>query len=474
MTSTHKTFGALALVIATLYGCASTPVTPPSLDLPVASAVKTPLASERWWTVFNDPSLDKLEDEAIAHNLDLAAAITRVDYARALVLSAQGYLYPSVDLVAGASRNRVTQIGASPLPQGYSPIGNDFRVGVQASYELDLWGKYRNSTRAAQADLLASEYARETVRTAVVASTAQAYFTLVAADTPLALLIETLKFRDDTLALQRDRLQAGVIGEYEFHAAEAERASVAGDVAVAKRAVAEAESALAALAGRSPREVFDPQIERDRALRAFTAVPVIPAGLASDLLERRPDIAQAEAQLAAANLRIDVARADYFPSISLTGLFGSEAAVLKNLFTGPAAIWGIGAGLVQPIFNFNSIQANVQGQTARRNEIVIDYTRTVQLAFKDVHDALSANETTREALAAQSERAARLAQVLELSTLRYESGYSPYLDVLDSQRQLLQAQTLQIIAARNARLALVDLARALGGGWNYPDAVAKQ
>jgi multidrug efflux system outer membrane protein len=247
---------------------------------------------------------------------------------------------------------------------------------------------------------------------------------------------------------------------------------VQGDIAIAKRAVTEYESALAVLAGRSPRDVFAPQIERDRAVKAFTTVPQVPAGLTSDLLQRRPDIQQTEAQLAAANLRIDVARADYFPAISLTGVFGSEAGLLKNLFSGPAMIWGIGASLVQPLVGLKAIEANVDAQTARRDELVINYTRTVQSAFKDAHDALSANETTREALAAQTERATRLSQSLELSDLRYKSGYSPYLEVLDSQRQLLQAQTLQIIAARNARLALVDLAKALGGGWDYPNAVA--
>ena len=291
------------------------------------------------------------------------------------MLFAQADLYPTVDLAAGAARSRISQVGSTPLPAGFPPITNDYRVGLQASYELDLWGKYRTATGAARQDLLASEYARETVRTSVEAGTAQAYFTLVAADVQLALLNDTLKSRDDALALQRDLMQAGVIGEYEFHAAEAERAAVVGDIAVAKRAVAEAESALAALAGRSPREVFDPKVDRDQRYDRFTTVPVIPAGLASDLLERRPDIRQSEAQLAAANMRIDVARADYFPAISLTGLFGSEAAVLRNLFTGPAAIWSIGASLAQPIVGLKAIEANVDAQTARRNQAVVGYTQ---------------------------------------------------------------------------------------------------
>ncbi len=472
MTRKHLTNALLAAAIATLHGCASTPVGPPQLDLPVMSQTANSASLDRWWHNFGDPALDKLVDEAIAHNLDLAAAITRVDYARAQVKFAQSDLYPTVDLAVGATRNKSTELGTNALPPGYSPFSNDFRVGLQASYELDLWGKYRTATAAARKDLLATEYARETVRTAVAAQTAQAYFGLVAADAQLALLQDTLKSRDESLNLQRDRLQAGVIGEYDFRTSEAEYLAVASDIAVAKRSVAENESALAVLTGRSPRDVFTPQIDRDQKLAQFTTVPQIPAGLSSDILQRRPDLQQSEAQLAAANMRIDVARADYFPAVSLTGLFGSEAGALKSLFMGPAAIWGIGASLAQPLVGLKAIEANVEAQTARRNELLIDYTKTVQVAFKDVHDALSANQTTREALAAQTERANKLRQALELSDLRYKSGYSPYLEVLDSQRQLLQAQTLQIIAAQNARFALIDLARALGGGWDYTDSIA--
>jgi outer membrane protein, multidrug efflux system len=474
MKSPNIRLAAAALAIAGLTACATTPTDPPQLDLPTAGTLATPLAGERWWTAFNDPALDKLEDEALAHNLDLAAAITRVDYARAQVLFAQSDLYPSVNLAVGASRTRSTQVGANPLPPGYAAVGNDYHVGVQASYELDLWGKYRTAARAAKAVLLASEYARETVRTAVAAQTAQAYFALIAADVELALLQDTLRSREDALQLQRDRLQGGIIGDYEFHAAEAERDSVAADVATARRAVAESESAIAVLTGRSPREVFDPRIARDQRYDDFTRVPEIPAGLASDLLTRRPDIRQIEAQLAAADMRIDVARADYFPAVSLTGLYGTEAGALSGLFSGPAAIWGIGGALLQPLIGLKAIEANVDAQTARRNELVIDYTQTVQVAFKDVHDALAANSTMREALVAQSSRAEALKQTLDLSNMRYKAGYSPFLEVLDSQRQLLQAQTLEIVAARNARSALVDLAQALGGGWDEANAVANQ
>jgi outer membrane protein, multidrug efflux system len=464
---TKNTFAAAMLVVA-LAGCSTTPTAPPKLDLP--ATVENAPSLTRWWTTFSDPTLDKLVDEALANNLDLAAAMARVESARSQVKLSQADLFPTVDLGVDTNRTRFSQ-QVPTLPPGISPILNDFKIGLQASYEVDLWGKFRTATRAAQNDLLASQYAQETVRTVVAADTARFYFNLLAADAQLAVLQDTLKTRDESVALQTDRYQAGIIGNYDLGTAQAERAAVAGDVAVAQRAVVEFESALAVLLGRSPREVFTPELSRDVAMSWATGVPTIPSGLPSDILARRPDIRQAEAQLAAANMRIDVARADYFPSISLTGTYGTEAAAVKSLFSGPALIWSIGAAIAQPIIGFKAIEANVESKTAARNELIVGYTKTVQGAFHDAHDALSANETTRAALAAQTERKDRLSQVLELSDLRYRSGYSPYLEVLDAQRQLLQAQTLQIVAARNVRLATVDVAKALGGGWDYQAAV---
>ena len=464
----HKTLFALT-VAAAVAGCAfaPTPVEPPKLDLPPPAAVSaTPQQLARWWTAFNDPTLDKLVDEALANNLDVRAAMARIESARAQVKLVSRDQYPSLDVAAGASRNRATGEGAFQQP-GIPLTTNDFRIALQASYETDFWGKFRSATRAAQADLVASQYAREVVHTVVAADVARLYFNLLAADAQLALLQETLQTRERAIELQTDRRQAGLIGDYELGSAQAERDAVIGDMAVAKRSIVEFESALTVLLGRSPREVFTPQVAREHTMAWATALPALPAGLPSDLLARRPDIRQVEAQLAAAALRIDVARAAYYPSISLTAALGHEAAALRDLFIAPARIWSVGASLLQPIFGLKAIEANVEATKAAREEIVVNYVKTVQGAFRDAHDALSANETTREALAAQTARREKLASVLELSDMRYRSGYSPYLEVLDAQRQLLQAQTLQIVAARNVRLVAVDVAKALGGGWDF-------
>lgn len=463
-----RALAALALAVA-LAGCTTTPVAPPVLDTPQPTLAQ-PQQLERWWVLFDDPVLTGLVEESLAANLDLQAAMVRVDLARANVLLARSDLYPSVNLEAGVSRNRSTEIGSQPFPAGMSPSSSSHRVGIAASYELDLWGKYRSSTRAAQNTLLASEYARETVRTALVAEVARVYFSLVAADAELGLLRDTLRLRTESVGLQRDRFEGGVVGMLDLRQAEAEHAAVVAEIARVERAVGLYESALAALVGRSPREVYEPAVSRDSNAKRLLEVPPIAAGLPSGLLERRPDVRRTEAELAAASLRIDAARADYFPSITLTALLGSESAALRNLFTGPAMVWGIGASLLQPLFGLKAIEANVEAQTVRRREVVLAYRQTVQTAFRETHDALVVNRTARAALDAQRVRGERIAEALELADMRYRSGYSPYLEVLDSQRQLLAAQTLQIQAARDARIALVDLARALGGGWN-PESV---
>ena len=458
--------GILAVALA---ACTTTPTAPPAVELPTPTMADVDL--ETWWKSFHEPALDSLEEEALAHNLDLRAAMARIEAARAQVTAATGELYPTVSVGVDASRIGASRVGPTPIPPGFGATANDYRIGLNASYEVDLWGKYRAATRAAQNDLLASEYARETVRTVVAAEVARTYFQLIAADAQLQLLNDTLALRDQTVTLQTDRAQAGVIGEYDLAQATAERDAVASDVAVAKRAIGEFESALAVLTGRSPRDVFAPQVVREPSLARLLSVPTVPAGLPSNMLERRPDVRQIEKQVAAASQRIDRARADYFPSLTLTGALGTESTVLSDLFSGPSIVWSLGAGLLQPLFNYKSIEANVETQTARRHELEVNYVQTVQAAFKDAHDALVANGTTRDALAAQTSRRENLERAYDLSDLRYKAGYSPYLEVLDAQRQLLQAQTLQILAARNVRLALVDLAKALGGGWDYRNAV---
>ena len=453
-------------IAAMLAGCAVTQPIAPKYDLPPGSATAAENAAlEHYWTLFDDPVLDKLVAEALANNLDLKASLARIEAARANVLLADSYLLPNVDLNVDAGRNRVSAATSPPLPPGTPVIGNDFRVALGVSYELDVWGKYRSGSLAAANDLAAARYYRETVRITVASDVASAYFRLRAADAELVVLEDTLKSRSEAVQLQRDRYDAGLIGLYDLKQSEAERSAVVADIARAKQAVGQLEAAIATLTGRSPRAVFAPEIDRGRTIEAVTSVPSLPSGLPSGLLERRPDIARSEAYLAASDLRIQQARANYFPTLGLTGNFGSDAAKIGSLFTSPAGIWGIGFGLVQPLFSLQSIEAQVELAKANNDLAAVVYLQTVQNAFREVHDALVANRSARDVLAAETDRRNDLATALEMANLRYNAGRTSYLEVLDAQRTLLAAETLRIGAARDARLSIVDFAKSLGGGW---------
>lgn len=456
----------LALVLAAaIAGCAVTQPKAPVTDLPAATA-PTPgqlALLERWWLAFDDPRLTALVDEAMANNLDVASTFARVELGRAQVLLAQSYLYPYANLAVGASRSRVTGAGNPVIPPPL--VSNDFSVAIELGYELDLWGKYRSGTLAARNELAASRYFQETVRSAVAADTAITYFRLRAADAELKLQQETLATREDTVRLQQDRFDAGIVGEYDLKQAEAERSDVLANIARAKQGIGLLEGALATLAGRPPREVWEPVVPRAAPDYGILSVPQLPEGLPSGLMERRPDIQRAEALLAASELRIQQAKAAYYPSISLTAAFGSESAALADLFTSPASIWRFGAALLQPLIGLKGIEANVQASEARRDEAVVLYRQTVQVAFREVHDALVVHKTAREILAAETMRRGQLAAVLDVAKLRYDAGRTSFLEVLDAQRGLLRADTERIAAARDTQIAIVAFAKALGGGW---------
>ncbi len=462
----NRALAAAIVAAVAVTGCAVTQPIPPTLDLPPGSATAAQNeALERWWTLFDDPVLDRLVAEAFANNLDLKSALARIEAARAQVLFAQSNLAPDIHLSGDGARSRLSSVTSQPLPSGTPLISNDYRVAVDMSYELDVWGKYRSGLLAASNDLAASRYYRETVRITVEAEVASAYFRLRAADALLVVLEDTLSSRNDSVRLQRDRFEGGLIGEYDLKQAEAERSAVVADIARARQAIGQLESALATLTGRSPRAVFEPKIDRGQTIEAKVDLPSLPPSLPSGLVERRPDIRRAEALLAASDLRIQQARANYFPAFTLAGSFGSEAATFGNLFSGPAAIWNIGLGIVQPLIALKAIEAQVDLAKANNDRAAVEFLQTVQIAFREVHDALLAYRAARDVLAAETDRRNQLATALEMANLRYDAGRTSFLEVLDAQRTLLAAQTLRVVAARDARLSIVEFAKALGGGW---------
>ncbi|HSI21919.1 MAG TPA: efflux transporter outer membrane subunit [Methylophilaceae bacterium] len=419
-------------------------------------------AGERWWMLFDDPVLDKLVDEALQHNHDIEAAAARILEAEAALGVTEADRYPIVTAGGNGSRTGSSEATAVQQP-GIPRVQNNVRVTLNASYELDVWGKFRRASDAARAQLLAAESARDTVRLTLTADVAQQYFNLLAADAQVEVIRDVLKTRADSLGLLRLRGESGLVSEYEIRQAEAEEAAARSQLAAALRAQENLQSVLAILLGRSPREVMDGQVERGNV--ATTQAVWVPDGLPSDLLLRRPDIREAEQNLLAQDARIDAARAEFFPAISLTAYVGSESATLANLFSGPAGIFQFALGLAQPIFNAGRLTFSVKAAEARREQAVAAYKKAVASAFGDVRTALNNQTAARATLQAESERIVALVDARRLANMRYEGGVSSRLEVLDADRQLLQAQLARVDAENAQRAAVVGLFKALGGGW---------
>lgn len=452
-----------AVVAAALAGCAVGPdYARPEVELPkdLAPAQSSAAIAERWWSLFGDPVLDALVEEALTANRDLAAAAQRIEQVRAQFVITRSGQFPAVGIDGSASRDRYSEMSAFPPPAG-SAESETYRLVLRASWELDFWGKYRRATEAARADLAASEAGRDAIRASLVSEVARGYFNMRAIDASLEVARRTLEGRRTALEMQRARLEAGVISELELRQVESDVAGAEALVPVLERSRTAQEGALALLAGRSPRAVFEARIDRGRP--ATPASVEVPAGLPSDLLLRRPDLREAEERLKAANARIGVARSAYFPSITLTGFYGGESQSLSDLFTGPARTWSFAAGLLQPVYGAGQIAAGVDFADARAREAAIAYQQAIANAFREVRDAIGSQSTTREALRAQQAREKVLARTLELARLRYDGGTVSLFDVLETERQLLLVQLEAIAAERNRRDAIVDLYVALGG-----------
>ncbi len=457
---------ALALSLA-LGGC--TALGPdyarPALDVPAAQAPVGPIDAQ-WWTAFADPALDGLIDEAFAANQDLVQAAARVAEARAAFGIVDADRMPQLGVRADATRTRLSESGLTPvLEERTVDLGS---AQLMASYELDLWGKLARASEAARAELLASEAARDTVRLSLVAMVARSYFELRALDAQLEVARRTLASRNETAALQRKRYEGGSASELEVRQAQAEALDAAARVPQLEQQLALTEHVLGVLLGRSPRALVEERIARGTAIEALRAPPALPAGLPADLLERRPDLREAEQRLVAANARIGQAKAAWFPSITLTGNLGSESRALADLFGGSAGTWSLAAGLVQPLFDGGRIDAGIAAAEARTAQAEAGYRKAVQIAFRETLDALVASRTTGEQYQARAERVTALEQALSLAWKRYEAGYSAYLDVLDAQRNLFQAELDRITAQRERLGAAVSVYQALGGGWTAP------
>ena len=433
----------------------------PAVDLPEGYAVEqSPVpAAERWWTLFQDPVLDRLVDEALAGNADLLAAAERVEQARAIAGLARADQFPNAGIDAGASRNRASEQGAFPLPPEAIETST-YRAALRASWELDFWGRYRRATEAARAELAASEFGRLAVRASLVAEVSRGYFALRALDRRLETAESTREGRGRALELQKLRLDAGAVSEIEYRQIESDLRGAEALVPIIRQNREQQRSALAVLLGRTPREIFGADIARGDP--ATPAAIEVPAGLPSDLLLRRPDVRAAEERLRAANARIGVARAAYFPSITLTGAYGGESQTLGDLFSPAARTWSVAGGLLQPLLTAGRIQSGVDLADAQAREAALAYRKAIANAFREVRDAIQAQGNARETFAAQQRREQALARTFELARLRYDNGAIGLFEVLETERQLFAARLDAIDAERARRAAIVDLYLALG------------
>lgn len=467
----------VVLGVNLLVGCAA--VGPnyqaPEMALPQAwptgeTAVATPGQTSildvgaRWWTLYGDPQLDALQDEALSHNADVYVAAARVLEARAQAGIVNADRVPVIYGAVGAQRTQSSQVGSNPLPAGTPRTQNDYRATLEASYELDLWGRYQRASEAARAELMAAESSRETVRLTLTADVARHYFGLLAADQREAVLRRTVEARNETLKLVRLRLNGGVASQFDLDLAQAEEAAARIQLAEVVLVREQQETTLAVLLGRSPRAVMAGAIARGT-VTGPTPSLTVPAGLPSELLLRRPDVRVAEQRLIAENARIGAVRAQIFPAITLTAFLGGESATLSELFSGPAGIYQFAGKLIQPLFNAGRLQHAQAATQARRDQTLALYQAAVANAFADVRRALAAQESARVILDFNGQRTAALHHAYQQAIRRHEGGLTSRIELLDIERQRLQADLVQVDAVLSQRVAALDLIKALGGGW---------
>lgn len=459
-----KRFAMLVLPLA-LAACAIGPdYQRPELNVPQsfrsASAEGSAVALDSsWWTQFGDPGLDALVAEAIANNRNLAAATANVEKAAGALTQTRAAMFPQLNYQGQGQKARASELSATPLPSSVPNPQTSYQAGLAASWEIDLWGKLRRQTEAAQAGLAESEENRRAAVLSVVASVVTGYIQLLSLDEQLEISRRTAKTYEESLKLFELQFKYGVVSQINVAQARSQYESALAQIPQIQQSITQTENALAILVGRNPGP-----IPRDRTLEQLT-LPAIPSGLPSALLAQRPDVAVAEQQLIAANAQIGAARALYFPSISLTGAFGGGSEDLSNLFKEPARVWSYAGAITGPIFRAGAISGVVAQAEASQKAALANYEGVVQSAFADVDNALSARTRVGEQMAAQGRLVGALADYSRLARLQYGAGYSPYSTVLQAEQQLFPQELSYAGTRANNLIAVVNLYKALGGDW---------
>ena len=461
VTAMRKTLLA-TLVSLLVAGCMVGPdyVRPP-VDAPAAWRLSEPevkdLANTAWWEQFGDPVLNDLVATALRENKDLLIATARIDEFAGNYGFVRSGLFPQIGAGYEASRQknvRTDVVGASA-----NTVYNSYDIALGASWEIDIWGRIRRQTEAARAQLLATEEGRSAVVLSLVGSVAGAYTNLRSLDRQLEIAKATAKSRGESYELFKMRFEGGVISLLELSQNKSQYEEALASIPPLEKAIAQQENGLSVLLGRNPGPII-----RGKAIDQF-ALPAIPAGLPSDLLERRPDIRRAEQNLIAANAQIGAAKAAYFPTISLTGLFGYASPSFSNLFNSQNKVWQYSAPISMPIFTAGAIAGQVQAAEAVQQQALFGYQKAIQEAFREVDDSLVNQDRTREQLKAQKRQVEALQQYASTARLRYDNGYTSFIEVLDAERSLFNVQ-LQYTQTHQVQLqAMINLYLAMGGGW---------
>jgi NodT family efflux transporter outer membrane factor (OMF) lipoprotein len=439
------------------------PVAPIPDTFQDAPAEPTPesLADTKWSDLFQDDTLHQLLATALEHNFDLAMAAERVEEARAQFQITQSNRYPALGAQTSFTGNRPSRIGSFPAMPGSESLDASYtQAGGALSWELDLWGRVRRLSESAKAQYLATQEGRRGVVVSLIADVTGDYFTLRERDLELEITQGTAGIASQNLRLIRLRHDRGAASGLDVHQAEQFLFTATASIASSQKGIEQAENALNLLLGRA-----GGAIARGRAVDDFGLPSEVPAGLPSALIERRPDIRQAEQLLVAANAQIGVAKTYYFPQISLTGFLGGQSRSLLDLFTGPARFWTIAPSALTPIFSGGQIRGGVKLSEAQKREMVLGYQKSIYTAFREVSDALSAYRRTREQRQQQDQLVRALSETTRLSNLRYQGGLDSYLQVLDAERNLFQGRLALAQLRLGELLSFVQVYKALGGGW---------
>ncbi len=452
--------GAFFLLVLILSACAMGPDYEKP-EVPVPDAFQQPIipgasiANLKWWELFHNEELTRLIEAALINNKEMAIAMARIEEARATLGFVRADQFPNLDGTAGATRGNL--IPGAGLP---GSINETFVLAANLSFELDLWGKLRRSTEAARAELLATVEARNVVTITLISDVASVYLLLLDLDERVSIAHRTVKTRQDSLDIIQARFDHGTVPLIDVNQAQIELADAAAQLAALKREGQRAENLLGVLLGQNPGPII-----RTRGNEDTLFPPEIPAGLPSELLERRPDVRQASQQLAAQTARIGVAEALRFPSLSLTGTFGLASTDLNNFFSGDNQAWGLSANLLGPIFDAGRNKSRVEAERARTVQLLNNYELVVLRAFQEVEDSLIDISTYRDEAHARDRQVVAARSASKLSLARYNGGVTSYLEVLESDRSLFRAELLSSSTSRQQLVAIISLYKALGGGW---------